>query len=140
MIILDTNVVSELMNPNPTPSVLKWAQSHPADTFFTTAITKAEIYYGIQSLPHGKRRIGLQSAVDRILSVNLRGRIIAFDSDAAEKYADIRNKRRSVGLSLDQSDMQIAAIACVHNAVIATRNISDFDDCGLKLINPWQAK
>ena len=140
MIILDTNVVSELVRPHPAPAVLKWAQSQSASSFCTTTITKAKIYYGIHLLPQGKRRTALAAAADRILSVNLGGLVIAFNSDSAERYAMVASARRRAEQSLSEPDCQIAAIALVHRASIATRNSDDFDGGGIKSINPWQTK
>jgi toxin FitB len=139
MIVLDTNVVSELMRPTPSPAVLKWARSYPKAELFTTAITEAEIFLGIELLSAGKRRAGLQEFAETIFGHDFDGRVIAFDSSAARTFARIAARRRALGKPISQADAQIAAVTLVFGATLATRDIADFENCDIKLINPWAA-
>ena len=138
MIILDTNVISEIFRPVPEPKVLHWVEAQNADALFTTAITEAEIFCGIEFMPAGKRRSDLFSAAESYFKSDLVGRILNFDSAAAHSYADIAAIRKRKGLSVSAFDVQIAAIARRFGAKLATRNTSDFEECGIELINPWK--
>jgi toxin FitB len=137
MIILDTNVLSEVMKPAPSPRVLRWLGQYPPLQLFTTAITQAEILYGLELLPKGKRRSALQSAVEAMFGEDFAGRILPFDSEAARLFPQIASARRVLGRPVTQFDTQIAAIARARGAAIATRNTPDFDDCGITVLNPW---
>jgi predicted nucleic acid-binding protein len=137
MIILDTNVVSELMRPVVAPAVVKWSSSHSADELHSSAVTLAEIHYGIELLPVGRRKDELLAGADRLFKVVLGGRVLPFDEQAARQFSPIAAGRRSHGRPISELDAQIAAIAYVHHAVLATRNTSDFEGCGVRLINPW---
>lgn len=137
MILLDTNVLSELMRPFPQPVVEQWLAQQPAGSVFTTSITEAELRYGAALLPEGGRRVAMAAAIEGLLRVDLSGRILSFDSDAAIWFAEIAAKRRATGRPMSQSDAQIAAIARTRSAILATRNVADFMDCGIGLFNPW---
>ena len=137
MIILDTNVMSELMRPKPSPRVVTWVAKQPAAELFTTSITEAEIFYGIELLTKGKRREGLLAAAEAMFAEDLAGRIFGFDSDAARVFSKISDHRRALGRPISQADAQIAAIAQVRGAKLATRNVADFEDCGLNVVDPW---
>jgi toxin FitB len=137
MVILDTNVVSELMRPVSSPAVLKWLSRQYAPELYSTTITLAEILYGIELLPDGKRRSELLAGAERMFTNVLAGHIFAFEDQAARAFAPIASARRKRGKPMAELDAQIAAIASVHGAGLATRNTSDFEDCGLRLINPW---
>ena len=137
MIVLDTNVLSEVMKPAPSPQVLRWMASHPALTLFTTAITQAEILYGVELLSKGKRRAALQAAVDAMFTQDFSGRVLPFDSDAARMFPRIVATRRASGRPIAQFDAQIAAVARSRGAELATRNTGDFEHCGVTLLNPW---
>jgi predicted nucleic acid-binding protein len=137
MIILDTNVLSEVMKPAPSPRVVRWLGQYPALGLFTTAITQAEILYGLELLPKGKRRTALQATVEAMFEEEFAGRVLAFDSDAAMVFPRIACARRALGRSVTQLDTQIAAIAYAHNGAVATRNTADFDGCGITVLNPW---
>ena len=137
MIILDTNVLSEVMKLTPSPRVLRWVGQYPALRLFTTAITQAEILYGLELLPKGKRRSALQSAAEAMFAEDFAGRILPFDRDAALVFPQIAGARRVAGRPVTQFDTQIAAIARVHGAAVATRNTHDFDGCGIVVFNPW---
>jgi toxin FitB len=137
MIILDTNVLSELMKSQPDRAVLLWIGKHQATSLFTTTLTQAEILYGLEILPAGKRRTALKKAAKSMFELDFTGRILPFDADAAQLFATIATKRRKIGRPISQIDAQIAAIACCHNATLATRNVDDFTECGIDIVNPW---
>ncbi len=137
MIILDTNVLSEVMKPAPSARVVRWLGKYPALRLFTTAITQAEILYGVELLPKGKRRAALQSAVEAMFAEEFAGRILPFDSEAAQAFPQIASSRRASGRPVTQFDTQIAAIAHARGAAVATRNTLDFDHCGITVLNPW---
>jgi predicted nucleic acid-binding protein len=139
MIVLDTNVLSEILRPTPEPRVLEWLSEQPRASVFTTTLTRAEILYGIRVLPAGKRRLGLWDAAVRIFDVDLGGQVLAFDSAAADEFAEISATRRAAGRPIAQFDAQIAGITRSRGAQLATRNASDFDACGFDVINPWRA-
>lgn len=139
MIVLDTNVVSELMRERPQPEVLAWADGHPANTLFTTAITEAEVRAGIAVLPEGKRRRGLAEAAERLFAVAFAERILSFDSEASRAYGFLAASRRAAGRAISTHDCLIAAIARSHAAGVATRDVGGFQDCGVEVINPWAA-
>ena len=140
MIIIDTNVVSELLRPVPEPQVEQWLSEQDGRTVYLTAVSEAELRHGLAIMPAGKRRASLTDAVDRILREDLAGRILPFDSDAAQSYAVIAAARRSAGRPTAQADCQIAAIAHARSAIVATRNTPDFEGCDIDLINPWNAR
>ena len=140
MIIVDTNVVSELLRPTPEPRVEGWLAAQDGFDIYLTAISEAELRYGVAIMDNGKRRDGLADAIDRILRDDMAGRVLAFDSAAAEAYATIAASRRAAGRPIAQADCQIAAIARARGATVATRNTADFDGCGIDLINPWTAE
>jgi hypothetical protein len=137
MIVLDTNVLSEVLRPQPEPRVLAWLDGQPANSVFTTAITEGEILYGIRLLADGQRRRKLWDAATAIFNDDLGGRVLGFDSDAAAHYAEIAASRRAAGRPISQFDATIAAITRSHAASLATRNAKDFEGCGIDVVNPW---
>jgi predicted nucleic acid-binding protein len=137
MFVLDTHVLSETLRPSPTDQVKRWIEAQPPMSLFTTAICEAEILYGLALMPDGRRRIALRSAVAAIFAEDFSGRILAFDSAAARAFADLTAARRRSGRPIAEFDAQIAAIACVHGAAVATRNVDDFAGCGIKVVSPW---
>lgn len=137
MIILDTNVVSELMKPSPHAAVTNWLGRQPRHDLSTTSITKAEILYGIARLPDGRRKTGLAADAERMFRDDFPLPLFAFDDAAAGRYAGILDARRRAGRPMTTLDAQIAAIALAANAAVATRNVSDFEGCGLNLVDPW---
>jgi predicted nucleic acid-binding protein len=139
MIIVDTNVLSEAMRERPEPGVATWLDQQPKTEMFTTAVTKAEILYGIAISPLGQKRAARETAAESIFSGPFSGRILPFEDDATIHYAQIAALRRSRGREMQEADAQIAAIARLHGAALATRNTSDFEDCGIRLVNPWEA-
>ena len=137
MIVLDTNVLSELMRPLPTPSVVSWIDQARSSDLRVTSITRAEILSGIAILPPGHRRQALASAADRTFARGFGGPVLAFDAEAADFYADIIAMRRRAGRSTAPLDMMIVAIAHAHGAAVATRNTPHLEGCGVELHNPW---
>lgn len=140
MIVLDTSVLSEMMKVQGqrSPAVFSWFGRQRGDSLYTTTITVAEILAGVAVLPQGKRRVRLQAAVDRVVAL-FEGRWLAFDFAATPFFAEAVTIRRKAGKSLDSSDMLIGAIARAHGMAVATRNLSDFEDCGVHLVDPWLA-
>jgi toxin FitB len=139
VIILDTNVISELTRPVPDSGVIAWLDSQPAAVTAVTAITVAELRYGVRRMPDGRRKTQLSEAVSALVDTDFRGRVEAFDVLAAEQYAEVVTTRERAGLPISTSDAQIAAICRVRNATLATRNTADFTGTGVDLINPWKA-
>lgn len=139
MIILDTNVLSELMRSKPSARVVAWVAEQPAMELFTTSITEVEIFYGIEMLDKGGRRAALLAAAEAMFNEDFAGRIFGFESDAARVFSRIAARRRTLGRPISHADAQIAAIAQVRGAKLATRNVEDFRDCGIDIINPWNA-
>ncbi len=137
MIVLDTNVVSELMKAAPEPAVLAWINALPMPSVFLSAVSQGEILHGVALVPAGKRQGGLLRAAHTAFETYFRGRILPFDSEAAEAYAEIAANRRQAGRPIPQADAQIAAIARSRGAELATRNVEDFEDCGVAVVNPW---
>ncbi len=137
MIVLDTNVISELTRQAPEPGVISWLDSLPVAEVATTAITAAELFYGVARLPSGRRKTELATAVHELLSDDFRGRVLAFDDRAAPRYADIVSGRDQLGRPIGVADAQIAAICRGLDAALATRNTADFQETGIELINPW---
>ena len=138
MFVLDTNVLSEMMRSEPDSKVAAWVSARPASSLFTTTVTQAEILYGLGLLPSGKRRADLEAAVSEVFATDFVGRVLPFDQAAAHAYAEIAVARRRGGRPITQLDAQIAAIARSRDADLATRNIADFEDCGIDVIDPWR--
>jgi predicted nucleic acid-binding protein len=139
MILLDTNVISELMRAAPSPAVLAWFGPQDAADLFISAVTEAELRAGVAILPDGQRRDRMQAALDGMIEEDSPGRVLPFDSHATRAYADIAARRRAAGRPIAESDCQIAAIARAAGAAVATRNVKDFDGRGVDTINPWAA-
>jgi toxin FitB len=138
VIVLDTNVISELTRQAPTPGVMSWLDSLPATDVAITAITAAEMLYGVARLLGGRRKTELAAAVGGLLSDDFRDRVLAFDEPAARRYADIVTAGERAGRPIGAADAQIAAICQATNAALATRNTDDFAGTGIELINPWK--
>ena len=138
MIILDTNVLSELMRQVPDEAVVRWMDEQPNPSLFTTAITQAEILYGVSILSDGKRKQSLAAAVGEMFAQDFSGRLLPFDGPAAVAFATISTNRQRMGRPMNQLDAQIAAIAHSRGATLATRNTPDFAECGIDVIDPWQ--
>ena len=138
MIILDTNIVSEMMRTVPAPAVTAWLNDQDVSLLFLTAVTVGEIRYGLRILPQGKRRRSLEEGFERILADAFAGRILAFDEAAAQRYGEVMGRRKEIGRPLDVLDGQIAAIAWSNGCSVATRNVQDFIECGVEIINPFE--
>ena len=138
-VLLDTNVVSELMRKTPDPAVAMWAARQPLDSLFFSAVGEAELRYGAAVLPAGQRRETLVSDIERMLDEAFENRVLPFDSGAARAYADIAAMRRSAGRPVAPADCQIAAIARSRRMAVATRNVRDFEDADIEIIDPWAA-
>jgi hypothetical protein len=137
VIILDTNVLSELTRARPAAAVLAWLDELPASEVATTAITAAELRYRVARLSDGARKSALAAAVEAILGEDLAGRVHPFDTQAEVHYAELVTHRERSGRPINLPDEQIAAICRAHQSVLATRNINDFTDTGIDLFNPW---
>ncbi|MHB8949516.1 MAG: PIN domain-containing protein [Rhodoferax sp.] len=138
MIVVDTNVISEVMRPLPLPAVLKWLNAQDGNELFISTVTLAEIAYGLRVLPEGQRRWQLHSRFEQFVTQAFEERVLDFTAVAARAYAEIMAHRKEIGRPLSLPDGQIASIAHVHGFALATRNIKDFEDCGLELINPFE--
>ena len=136
MIVLDTNVLSEEMKPSPDANLHNWLLRQSPGDLFTTSVTEAELLYGIAILPEGKRKRGLATAAQRVMAL-FPGRILPFDSAAAQAFSRLASDRRRIGRPVQDFDAQIAAIALSRGMKLATRDIADFDGLGLDLIDPW---
>ncbi len=137
MILLDTNVLSELMRAKPASQVLEWVDAQPAGDLVITSITVAEILYGIARMPDGKRKQELLDVASAMFVEDFAGNILPFDADAAVHYAEIAAETEAKGRVVDMADAQIAAIGRLHDAVIATRNIRHFETLGVAQVDPW---
>ncbi len=140
-VLLDTNVLSELMRPQPSPVVLDWFVQQAGTEFYTSSITQAEMLLGVALLPSGKRRVAIADAVEQMFEQDFAGRCLPFDDLAAHEYAALVAARYKSGLPVSTEDAQIAAIALRHGLPLATRNTKDFRNIsGLVLLDPWLAK
>ncbi|MBK5071632.1 type II toxin-antitoxin system VapC family toxin [Budviciaceae bacterium CWB-B4] len=137
MIILDTNIVSEMMRARPDPAVLAWLDAQDTGQLSLTSITVAEILYGIARMPEGRRRDQLFEMAESVFEEDFSGRLLAFDEHAAVYYAELVAQRDAAGRPIGMADAQIAAICRCYDATLATRNIKDFEALGIVLINPF---
>ena len=137
MILLDTNVLSELIRPEPAERVTRWLDSLDAREVATTAITAGELFHGVARLPGGRRKEQLSESIRGLLEEDLDGRVEAFDAAAARHYADLLSDREASGRPMSAADAQIAAICRSRSATLATRNTNDFDGTGIELLDPW---
>ncbi len=138
MIVLDTNVVSEPLKSKPNPVVLNWLDRQTAETLYLTTTSLAELLLGIELLPHGKRKQGLDQALTELVSQLFGLRILDFDRAAAQTYGPLISRTRSAGKAISTADGQIAAIAATRGFSVATRDTVPFTAAGLTVINPWQ--
>lgn len=139
MIILDTNVLSALMRSAPEVQVVRWLDEQPAESIWITSITLFEARLGLALLPKGRRQRLLESAFDRLLEEDLENRVLDFDGAAAAEAANLAASRQKVGRPVDMRDTQIAGIALVRRATLATRNVKHFQDLSVAVIDPWKA-
>lgn len=140
MYVIDTNVASELMRPTPAAAVAKWSAERDAKELFLTAISEAELRYGIALLPPGQRKDRLKAAMNRWLDVGFGRRILPFDSSAAKHYSEIVSRRRRDGRPISGADCQIAAIVRSRNAVLVTSNVRDFVEIDIEIVDPWNSE
>ena len=139
MYVIDTNVASELMRPTPMASVAAWIAERDAEELFLTAISEAELRYGVAIVPAGRRKNELEAAMTRWLDEGFHERILPFDSAAARHYAEIASLRRGAGRPIEEADCQIAAISRSRGAVLVTRNVRDFEGIDIEIVDPWTA-
>lgn len=137
MIVLDTNVVSEMMRPRPDAGVYAWLDAQAPETLYLASLSLAELLFGVAVLPMGKRRDKLSTMVEGVESL-FRGRVLEFDAAAARRFATLAAAARAAGLGFPRPDGYIAAIAAEHRYSVATRDIGPFDAAGLDVINPWR--
>lgn len=140
MLILDTNVISELLREDPDATVKAWWDSQTLVELYTTSVVEAELLSGAHLLPAGRRRVRLSESIENFLAHFFDDRVLAFDRAAAREYAEIMAHRRAIGRPMDghELDCQIATLARANDAMVATRNVRDFTDCGVEIINPWE--
>ena len=137
MILLDTNVVSEVMKTTPSERVLEWLNRQESSSLYVSTVTIGEITYGLHILPEGKRRSGLAERFEQFIALAFAQRVLAYDEPASRKYGEIMGTRKELGRPMSVPDGQIAAIARVSHLTIATRNITDFEQCGVELLDPF---
>jgi len=140
MILLDTNVVSESMKPVPAPTVMGWLRGRPMHQLKISAVTVAEIRYGLARLPQGRRRLEIEERFRVFVMRGFSNRVLPFDQAIADVYGELVAYRESLGKPIGAFDAIIAATARVAKAYLATRDVGGFEDCGLELINPWEHK
>jgi len=140
MILIDTNIISEIMSQSPSANVLDWVNNQDSLLLFISTITIAEINYGLRIMPEGKRKNNLTERFKYFISKAFEQRIVDFNENAAIQYADIMAHRKEIGRPMSVLDGQIAAIARSNDLKIATRNVRDFEECGVIIINPFEIK
>lgn len=140
MIVLDTNVLSELARPRPDAAVVAWLDALPSTEVATTAVTVAELLYGVSRLPRGRRRRELAVAVESLVREDLGGRAHPFSLESADTYAQIVSGRERRGRPISVLDAQIAAICRTRGDSLATRNVRDFEHTGVEIVDPWAAQ
>lgn len=139
MLMLDTNMLSEIMRPEPDPKVVEWIVRQPSGELFTAAVCQAEILSGLAVMPSGRRRTELEAAARAMFAEDFGGRVLPFDTKAAVAYAEVFAARRKAGRPSGTVDLMLAAIALAHGASVVTRNVADFVGVGVPIVNPWGA-
>jgi hypothetical protein len=139
VILLDTNIVSAIMAPAPPPVVIDWLNRQETVTLYLSTITIAEIGYGLWAMRDGKRRRTLEDKFERFVADGFEQRLLYFDERSARLYAEVMGRRKAIGRPMSVLDGQIASIARANDLAVATRNIRDFEECGLDLINPFDS-
>ncbi len=139
MILLDTNVVSEVMKTRPAEAVVAWLNGQDSEKLYVSAITVGEIAYGLRILPDGERRSGLPERFERFVALAFDQRVLVYDESAARIYGELMGDRREIGLPMSVPDGQIAAIARLNHLAVATRNVPEFEHCGIDVLNPFEA-
>ena len=138
MIVLDTNVISAPLRPAPENRVTEWINAQALETLYLSAITVAEVRFGLASLPAGKRRDRLQASLEKQVLPLFAGRVLPFDMSASQAYSELMAKARAAGLAIATADGYIAATAAANGMMVATRDVSPFKAAGLDVINPWR--
>jgi toxin FitB len=139
MILIDTNVISELWRAEPNLDVLAWVDAQTVETLYLSAITVAELRFGLATMPEGKRRTIYQERLENEVLPTFTGRVLPFDLDASQAYADLMARAKAEGKAIGKADGYLAATASACGFMVATRDISPFEAAGLKIVNPWQA-
>lgn len=137
MLVLDTNMLSEIMRPEPERKIVDWIVRQPSDELFTAVVCQAEILSGLAIMPSGRRRVELEEAARAMFADDFDGRILPFDTEAASAYAEMLAARRKAGRPGGTIDLMLAAIARVRGASVVTRNVADFEGVGVAIVNPW---
>lgn len=137
MLLLDTNVISELFKPAPEPKVMAWVAAIPGEDLFTTAITRGELLFGAYCMADGRRKADLLQNLALLFAHKLAGHVLAYDDPAADEHARVAATRRAQGRRMSMPDAMIAGIALARGAKLATRNVRDFEGCGVELVDPW---
>jgi predicted nucleic acid-binding protein len=137
MLMLDTNILSEIMRSEPERKVVEWIVRQPSDELFTAAVCQAEILSGLAVMPSGRRRFDLEEAARAMFVDDFDGRVLPFDTEAAVAYAEVFAARRKAGRPSGTVDLMLAAIARVRGASVVTRNVVDFEGLGVAIVNPW---
>ena len=138
MILIDTNVISELWKVEPNADVLIWIDAQAVETLHLSAITVAELRFGLATLPQGKRRSIYQARLEREVLPAFAGRVLPFDLDASDAYAKLMARTKAKGMAISKADGYIAATAAARALTVATRDVAPFQAAGLPVINPWQ--
>lgn len=139
MILIDTNVISELWKAQPSANVLAWVDAQSIETLYLSAVTVAELRFGLATMPKGKRRTVFQDRMETEVLPAFAGRVLPFDLAASQAYADLMARAMAGGQTIGKADGYIAAIAAASGLMVATRDTSPFEAAGLKVINPWNA-
>lgn len=139
MIVLDTNVISEFMLPRPDERVIRWLDSQPSSSLWTSSVTVFEIRFVLETMAAGRRRTGLTAAFENWLNRVVQQRIVAYDDNAARRAAQLGAERRQAGRSGELRDTMIAGMVLANRATLATRNVKHFEDIAKSVVNPWEA-
>jgi toxin FitB len=140
MVIVDTNVLSETSKPNPSNAVLRWLDAQRSDELYTTATVIAELSYGLERMPNGRRKESVRASLEGVILEDFRDRILSFDTLAALEFGSLFAMRQAAGRPIIVGDAEIAAVCLANGATLATRNTKDFEGLGIALVNPWEAK
>lgn len=137
MIVLDTNVLSALMRATPSRTVIQWLDQQSRQSVWTTSVNVYEVHFGLETMAQGRKRAALQACFEQLLVEDLSGRVLEFDSAAAQAAARISSRLRSIGRPVEVRDAMIAGIIDARRAVLATRNVRHFDEAQIKIVDPW---
>ncbi|OQP85565.1 VapC toxin family PIN domain ribonuclease [Rhizobium rhizosphaerae] len=137
MILLDTNIISEIWKPSPDQRVIDWINTQAIETLYLSSVTVAELRFGIAVLPEGRRRANLDRGLEKEILPIFDGRVLAFDLQATMAYAKLMAQAKRAGQAISKADGYIAAIAAAHNLTVATRDVSPFRAAGLNVLDPW---